>query len=582
MGYASPANRVAARAQTLAAGTHYGVCVLRRIRYAKAAFAIPFESLRTLLSRHRAVTRVLMAALSFTVVIGLSQPAPVTQAGREPTPTPRESLLPQAIGAAIPSDDAITLTFDSPMDPGSVEAALQLLPAQSFTTSWTPDATQLTLAPEGLWRTDTSYLAVVGSSALTSDGQPIARPLRFGFTTQTAPAVSDFQVKLADDASAPIDPEAVASTLLEPDAEEALRVAPDAGLQPPTDTAKNVSATSAITVSFSAAMDPADVESHFSIAPEVAGAISWDGSDLVFTPSERLTPGARYTISIVGSHDLTGNVLGGEGNFSFIVQPGAQLTRSEPGANATDVEPAWVVLWFSQPMDVDATNAAFGLRDTTTGSLVGGHLSWNETATQLVYTPDNPFAGGRAFEVGFGDGARDVDGNLVTASLSFTTKAGPPISRAQTSVRSGVLAVPAPAAATGLEGYAVDMINASRAAYGFAPVVLDATISAVASAHAHDQAANGYFSHIGLNGSTRESRLAAGGISFGWSGENQCYLVGSSLAGTLEWCHAQFMSEPYPGFFNHIGNVLSPHARRVGVGIAQVGGKIVVVWDFAD
>jgi uncharacterized protein YkwD len=104
----------------------------------------------------------------------------------------------------------------------------------------------------------------------------------------------------------------------------------------------------------------------------------------------------------------------------------------------------------------------------------------------------------------------------------------------------------------------------------------------VAFGHAYDQAVNNYFSHIGLDGSTRETRLRAGGVSFGWSGENQCYLVGRSVTDTLDWCHAQFMAEPYPGLFNHIANVLNPNAHRVGVGIAQVGGKIVIVWDFTD
>ena len=122
----------------------------------------------------------------------------------------------------------------------------------------------------------------------------------------------------------------------------------------------------------------------------------------------------------------------------------------------------------------------------------------------------------------------------------------------------------------------------ARAAYGFAPVVLDASISAVAYAHAYDQAANGYFSHTGRNGSTRESRLRAGGVSFGWSGENQCYHVGMSVQATLDWCHAQFMAEPYPGQWNHIANILNPNAHRLGVGIANVGGRIVIVWDFTD
>ena len=69
-------------------------------------------------------------------------------------------------------------------------------------------------------------------------------------------------------------------------------------------------------------------------------------------------------------------------------------------------------------------------------------------------------------------------------------------------------------------------------------------------------------------------------MSFSWSGENICY-AGLGLRGTLEWCHATFMSEPYPGVANHIGNILSPNYNRLGVGIATSGGKVIVVWDFA-
>jgi hypothetical protein len=55
-----------------------------------------------------------------------------------------------------------------------------------------------------------------------------------------------------------------------------------------------------------------------------------------------------------------------------------------------------------------------------------------------------------------------------------------------------------------------------------------------------------------------------------------------ALRGMLDWCHGTFMSEPYPGYANHIGNILSAHYRRVGIGIAQSGGKVIIVWDFAD
>ncbi|HEX7173315.1 MAG TPA: Ig-like domain-containing protein [Candidatus Limnocylindria bacterium] len=558
---------------------------MRPIRTALAdPSATTFESLGKLLSSHRAVTRVSLAALSFTIIVALGQQAaPVIQAGPEQAPLVPESLLPQSVGVAIASGDAVNIPFESVMDPASVEAAVQVLPAHMVELDWNDDHTELSIAPERLWRTDERYLVVVAGSAATADGAAIETARRYAFTTQTAPTVSDFQVHLAPSATPEPAPETSEVVAESSRAGEADATAAAAGSQPPTRTATEVSATSAITVSFSEAMDVADVEEQFSIAPKVEGDLTWSDGDLVFTPTGRLEPGARYTISVIGAHDRVGNLIGGKANFSFIVQAGAQLTKTQPEADASDVEPATVEMWFSRPMDIDATNEAFALKNSATGALVGGLLNWNEAATQLIYTPDAPFAGSTTFEVSLGDGARDADGNAVATTWTFATKAAPVVAstRSATTTRSATVVPPA-APATSLAGYALNQVNAARAAYGFAPVVLDASISAVASAHAWDQASNGYFSHYGLNGSTRESRLRAGGVSFSWSGENQCYHVGMSEQATLDWCHAQFMAEPYPGHWNHIGNILNPNARRMGIGIATVSGRTVITWNFTD
>ena len=229
-------------------------------------------------------------------------------------------------------------------------------------------------------------------------------------------------------------------------------------------------------------------------------------------------------------------------------------------------------MWFSQPMDRKATSKALRVIDTADGSQVAGKATWNKASTQLTFTPDRPFAAGRTFEVTLAKGGRDADGNGVKVEVGRSARRPPhrssPRHRRGRNVSTRSRAVPPAAPATSLAGYALNQVNAARAAYGFAPLVLDASISAVASSHAMDQAVNGYFSHYGLNGSTRESRLRAGGVSFGWSGENQCYHVGMSQQATLNWCHSAFMAEPYPGHWNHIANILNPNARRMGVGIA--------------
>lgn len=537
-------------------------------------------SLGALLSRHRAATRISLTALSLMVVMGLSQQA-ATQAGPEQAPLVAETLLPRNVGIAVATNASITIPFDAAMDPASVESALQVLPGQRAQISWNEDHTALSLSPDGLWRTDASYLVVIPASSRTADGTTLRTARRLSFTTQTAPSVTDFQVRLAT-ADLPVS-EVNGSGATAIDTTQAAS-------QPPTRTATRVSATSFISIGFSDQMDMADVEEHFVISPQVDGDLSWSNGDLVFTPAERLVAGGRYTISLVGAHDPAGNVLGGKANFSFIVKAGALLITTAPKLGAGETEPASVEMWFSQPMDTQATGAAFSLTDSSTGAAVDGRLDWDEGGTQITFAPDATLAAGTTFEVAFGEGARDADGNPVSMAWSFTTRAAPesnPAAVATPSTPSAPVArpapvVPPPAPASSAADYAVNQINASRAAYGFGPVVLDASISAVAYAHAYDQAVNGYFSHTGLDGSTRESRLRAGGIGFGWSGENQCYIVGRTDVATLDWCHATFMAEPYPGQFNHIANVLNPNARRVGVGVAQVGSKIVVVWDFTD
>ena len=287
---------------------------------------------------------------------------------------------------------------------------------------------RLTLAPTHLWRADERYLVVVGSASTTAAGDAVPGVRRFTFTTQTAPVVTEFQVNLAgEDAAATASPlgEALEADLAASTDEVASLPAEDGtAILRPAKTATAVSASSAITIAFSTDMDEADVAARFAIAPEVGGDLSWSGGNLTFTPSERLKAGLRYTISLSGAHDALGNALGSTDSFSFVVQPGAQLTKTTPDREAADTEPTSVAMWFSQPMDVKATNEAFALIDTISGQPTGGHLVWNEARTQITFTPDVPLAGARSYRVVLDKAARDEFGNAVRADWSFTTRAG--------------------------------------------------------------------------------------------------------------------------------------------------------------
>ena len=173
-------------------------CVLRPIRTVRAALAAPFDSLGTSLSSHRAVTRVVLAALSFTFITAFGQQATVTQAGPEAAAVVPRSLLPLNVGIGVATDSAVTIAFDAAMNPGSVEDALQVLPAQPVELTWSENLDQLSVAPTARWRTDETYLVVIGGTALRSDGRALPSATRYSFTTQTAPTVTDFQVRLAE------------------------------------------------------------------------------------------------------------------------------------------------------------------------------------------------------------------------------------------------------------------------------------------------------------------------------------------------------------------------------------------------
>ena len=544
---------------------------MHSIRDVRAALRAPHESLLPVVTRHRAVTRVTLTAVALAIVFVISQQSP-SQAGRAPErPSVASSLLPANVGIGIATDEAITLSFDQPMDRASVEETLSVRPAQPLAFGWSPDARSVRIGPATRWQTDQRYVVQVPASARTNGGATLGTMANVSFTTETAPTVTDFQLDFAAamEKSAAMEP-ALAD-------EAAIAAAP-------ADTASRVSSRTAVTLAFSAPMDRAATEASFVMTPAVAGTFSWSGSSLTFVPQDPFIAGDRYAISVVGARDAEGNLVGGDTSFSFNVRTGAQVAAVRPVAGATAVTGRVVTLRFTEPMNTASVRKAFIVKDAVSGARVGGKFSWNATQTHLRFTADRDFALGHAYSVTL-KGATDIDGNVVNHSSSFRTAApavvAPAAAVAAAPVATAVARPPIPAPSGSGVALALNQINASRAEYGFAPLVLDNAITNVANAHAWDMMNYGYFSHSGRDGSTVRTRLSRAGVPYGHAGENICQYTGIGVNGTLNWCHRTFMSEPYPGYYNHIANILDPDFRRVGVGIAVSGGKVVVVWDFA-
>lgn len=476
-------------------------------------------------------------------------------------PTLATSGLNQTLGVGIATNAPVGIDFARPMDMASVATSLQVWPATTTPTlSWSADATHLAIRPAPRWQSDQRYVVLLPATTLLADGSVLGAPFTYGFTTRRAPFVSGFevdQVMLAPEIAQRPDLQAM---LLDPTA-------------PPPDTAAQASAGTVIRITFSAPMNRAEVERAFLVSPTVHGSFVWDGTTIIFTPSRRLKPGARYAVSLVGARDVAGNPLSGDTSFSLTTYAATRVVKVVPAEAATGVSAGAVTIAFSAPADTTATGAAFGLVDRTTGKAVTGSVTWNATGTRLTFTPRGSLAAGHRFEVRLAAGAVDLDGNPLTTSSTFTTRVPPP-------PRPATI-YPPPSASSSAAQYALALINASRKAYGFAPLRLDAALSAVATAHARDQITYDYFSHVSRDGSTFVDRLNRAGISFSHAGENQCLDYGS-MTSALDWCHSVMMAEPYPGVWNHIANILDPNFTRVGFGYGRASnGKLIMTWDFA-
>jgi hypothetical protein len=520
------------------------------------------------LRRHRVITHLTVAAAALAVTVGVAIPtAPSIKAGLQPAPR-QESILPANIGIGVRSDEPVTLTFPAPMDRDAVAAALGLAPSTAVSLMWSLDSRSVALLPAPRWASDERYVIHVPSGTATAEGTTLAADWRASFTTQTAPHV----VRLRVDGV--VEP----ATALPAERQEVMAStgAPDSGMSAISDDLEtDASAGTRIGVTFSTAMRGPETEAAFRLSPELAGTFAWEGTTLWFTPEARLQPGTRYTVTIAGARDVDGSPVGGDASFSFTTRADAQAMTVSPSIDATGVAGgASVQVSFSQPMATGVTGSAFTLTDVASGRPVVGTVAWSPDAKTLTFDPTAALAAGRTFTAAIGAAARDADGNPVTISWRFRTAGG--VTRS-----AGPVATAIPAGGSAVE-YALNQVNAARASYGRAPLVLDATISAVAYAHAADMLAYNYFSHTSRNGMTFAQRLTAGGVSYGYRGENICFLGGASVTTALNWCHAQFMAEPYPGGGNHKDNILSPNFRRIGIGIATGGGKVYVVWDFTD
>jgi Big-like domain-containing protein/WD40 repeat protein len=175
-----------------------------------------------------------------------------------------------------------------------------------------------------------------------------------------------------------------------------------------------------IDIEFSEPVNRGSVERRFGIVPYVPGAISWEGSIAIFTPSERLPQATAFTVRIVeGFEDLAGNAApaGVEWRFSTVGPPTVVSTDPLAGAGGVPVD-ATVTITFDRLMDTQAVESAIRVEPP-----VELRPTWSGQTLALTLVRPLQFA--TTYTVTIGTGAADTAGSRLLAAFEtrFSTVA---------------------------------------------------------------------------------------------------------------------------------------------------------------
>ena len=208
--------------------------------------------------------------------------------------------------------------------------------------------------------------------------------------------------------------------------------------------AAGVSPATAITATFSEALDPATVTSTtFELRDAsnalVPASVSYNAGTVTLTPSGPLSAGTLYTATLKGGTDgiadLAGNALVQDVTWSFTTAAAdttpPTVTGQSPADGAVGVAPTTTVtVSFSEALDpATANGSTFELRDAS-NALVPASVSYNAATTTATLTPTVALATSTTYTAtikGGTSGVKDVAGNALAVDFTwlFTTGVDP-------------------------------------------------------------------------------------------------------------------------------------------------------------
>lgn len=345
-----------------------------------------------------------MLACSLPGIFGRDTATPVSTSNVLPTllpPRPTPQPLPPTLvesdplpGVELPLNSPISLYFNQPMEPTSVEAALTIEPTIAGQITWQDEAT-LVFSPSQPLSPESLISLTIKPDARARNGLSLPQPIQLDFQTvgylhltQSLPESGTLEVNPASAVVAAFN-------------------RPVVGL----------------------GAEPESLTAPFQLEPAAAGRGEWvNTSTYIFYPEPALQGGQIYTVQLDSSLlGVDGSPLAEVASWSFttampqLVSVQTRLLEDGSPPQFIDLDTPFT-LTFNQPMDTSSVEAKFGLLGPD-GANVPGKVSWNDDHTVMTFEPSGLLERDTVYSVALDAGVQAAGGSLIESanSVAFTT-----------------------------------------------------------------------------------------------------------------------------------------------------------------
>ncbi len=324
---------------------------------------------------------VLVACLVFAALS-----ASLFMTGELPAFEPRLTGLEPQPGFSFSPTTPITLTFDQPMDPASVELSFALAPPVPGTFAWNDDLTQVAFHP-------------------SSPGfEPGMR----------------YRARLADGARAGTLPRTTRNAV-----EWGFALAPLLADSGPALGATGIGPQPVLSAHLNYRLDCESTSQSFGITPPVPGRIDCQEGSWSFTPSTPLAPDRAYSASLRQVY-LDGDPTARPGlDWQFHTATPLLVVGVTPAVEQV-VDDLWtpIRITFNRPPVPETVAGRFGVTDAD-GAPVQGEISWENEGTTLVFRPDAALKPLYFYRWRLDSGIQDALGFTLAETLSRRLDTGP-------------------------------------------------------------------------------------------------------------------------------------------------------------